>query len=129
MNKINMQNQPEFGKQLLSIIQRIEKLNEDAEQVAADIKAVYDEAKSAGFDVKCVKKMVAAWALVVRMLFPKGRTAMSGVWTSPDCNRICSGNSMHVSRRRSLLSGRQPRESAAMSFLLISTYPISSSAE
>ena len=59
MNKINMQNQPEFGKQLLSIIQRIEKLNEDAEQVAADIKAVYDEAKSVGFDVKYVKKMVA----------------------------------------------------------------------
>ena len=59
MNKINIQNQPEFGKQLLSIIQRIEKLNEDAEQVAADIKAVYDEAKSVGFDVKYVKKMVA----------------------------------------------------------------------
>ncbi len=59
MNKINMQNQPEFGKQLLSIIERIEKLNEDAEQVAADIKTVYDEAKSAGFDVKYVKKMVA----------------------------------------------------------------------
>ena len=59
MNKINIQNQPEFGKQLLSIIERIEKLNEDAEQVAADIKAVYDEAKSAGFDVKYVKKMVA----------------------------------------------------------------------
>lgn len=59
MTKINRQNQPEFGKQLLAIIQRIEKLNEDAEQVAADIKAVYDEAKSAGFDVKYVKKMVA----------------------------------------------------------------------
>ena len=59
MNKINIQNQPEFGKQLLAIIERIERLNEDAEQVAADIKAVYDEAKSAGFDVKYVKKMVA----------------------------------------------------------------------
>ena len=43
----------------MAIIQRIEKLNEDAEQVAADIKTVYDEAKSAGFDVKYVKKMVA----------------------------------------------------------------------
>lgn len=59
MNKINMQNQPEFGKQLLSIIERIERLNEDAEQIAADTKTVYDEAKSAGFDVKYVKKMVA----------------------------------------------------------------------
>ena len=41
------------------VLSSIEKLNEDAEQVAADIKAVYDEAKSAGFDVKYVKKMVA----------------------------------------------------------------------
>ena len=54
-----MKNQPEFGKQLIAIIERIEKLNEDAEQVAADIKSVYDEAKSAGYDTKYVKKMVA----------------------------------------------------------------------
>lgn len=54
-----MQNQPEFGKQLIAIIERIERLNEDAEQVAADIKSVYDEAKSAGYDTKYVKKMVA----------------------------------------------------------------------
>lgn len=54
-----MKNQPEFGKQLIAIIERIEKLNEDAEQVAADIKSVYDEAKAAGYDTKYVKKMVA----------------------------------------------------------------------
>ena len=54
-----MKNQPEFGKQLIAIIERIERLNEDAEQVAADIKSVYDEAKSAGYDTKYVKKMVA----------------------------------------------------------------------
>lgn len=54
-----MKNQPEFGKQLIAIIERIERLNEDAEQVAADIKTVYDEAKSLGYDTKYVKKMVA----------------------------------------------------------------------
>lgn len=59
MTKINMQNQPEFGKQLVVIIERIEKLNEEAEQIAADIKTVYDEAKSLGYDVKMVRKMVA----------------------------------------------------------------------
>lgn len=59
MTKINMQNQPEFGKQLVVIIERIEKLNEDAEQIAADIKTVYDEAKSLGYDAKMVRKMVA----------------------------------------------------------------------
>ena len=42
--------------QLLSFIQRAEKLNEDAAQVAADLKQVFDEAKSAGYDVKTLKK-------------------------------------------------------------------------
>ena len=44
--------------QLLSIIQRVEKLNEDAAQVAADIKEVMSEAKSAGYDPKFIKKMI-----------------------------------------------------------------------
>lgn len=44
--------------QLLSIIQRIEKLNEDAAQIAADIKEVMSEAKSAGYDPKFIKKMI-----------------------------------------------------------------------
>ena len=44
--------------QLLSILQRVEKLNEDAAQVAADIKEVMSEAKSAGYDPKFIKKMI-----------------------------------------------------------------------
>ena len=44
--------------QLLSIIQRVEKLNEDAAQVAADIKEIMSEAKSAGYDPKFIKKMI-----------------------------------------------------------------------
>lgn len=44
--------------QLLSFIQRAEKLNEDAAQVAADLKEVFDEAKSAGYDPKYIKKMI-----------------------------------------------------------------------
>lgn len=46
------------NEQLLSIIQRVEKLNEDAAQVAADLKEVMSEAKSAGYDPKYIKKMV-----------------------------------------------------------------------
>lgn len=46
------------GSQLLSIVERIERLNEDAAAVASDIKEVYAEAKSAGFDPKYIKKMV-----------------------------------------------------------------------
>lgn len=44
---------------LLSIVQRIEKLNEDAEAIASDIKEVYKEATNQGFDVKYIKKCIA----------------------------------------------------------------------
>lgn len=46
------------SKHLISIIERIEKLLEDAEAVAADIKEVYSEAKSSGFDPKYIKEMI-----------------------------------------------------------------------
>lgn len=44
--------------QLLSIVQRVEKLNEDQAAIAADLKEVLAEAKSAGYDPKYIKKMV-----------------------------------------------------------------------
>lgn len=46
------------GQQLLAFVSRIEKLNEDAEAIAADLKEVYNEAKSAGFDKKYVREIV-----------------------------------------------------------------------
>ena len=47
------------AEQLLSIIQRIERLMEEADVIAADIKEIYSEAKSAGFDPKYIKKIIA----------------------------------------------------------------------
>ena len=44
--------------QLLSFVQRVEKLNEDQAVIAADLKEVMSEAKSAGYDPKYIKKMV-----------------------------------------------------------------------
>lgn len=44
--------------QLLSFIQRIEKLNEETQVLKADIKEVYSEAKSAGFDPKYIRQMI-----------------------------------------------------------------------
>ena len=44
--------------QLTSIIERIEKLNEDSAAIAADIKEVYNEAKSAGYDPKYIRQMI-----------------------------------------------------------------------
>ena len=46
------------NQQLLSIIERIEKLNEDTAAIAADIKEIYSEAKSAGFDQKKISQMI-----------------------------------------------------------------------
>ena len=44
---------------LLSIVQRIEKLNEDSAQISADIKEIYKEALAQGFDTKAIKKCIA----------------------------------------------------------------------
>ena len=44
---------------LLSIVERIERLENDAKQIAEDIKEVYSEAKSAGYDPKYSKKIIA----------------------------------------------------------------------
>lgn len=46
------------NKQLISIIERVEKLNEDAAAIAADVKEILTEAKSAGYDPKYIKNMI-----------------------------------------------------------------------
>lgn len=45
--------------QLLAIIERIERLEEEKKEVAEQIKEVYAEAKGNGFDVKTLRKVVA----------------------------------------------------------------------
>ncbi len=52
-------NTPTAPDQLRSIIERIERLEEDKSEVAADIKEVYAEAKGNGFDTKVLRKLVA----------------------------------------------------------------------
>jgi uncharacterized protein (UPF0335 family) len=44
--------------QLKSVIERIERLEEDKAAIAADLKEVYLEAKGNGFDVKILRKVV-----------------------------------------------------------------------
>ncbi len=46
------------GKRLQMIIDRIERLEEEKKATTEDIKEVYAEAKSAGFDVKTIRKIV-----------------------------------------------------------------------
>lgn len=44
--------------QLRSLIERIERLEEEKKAIAGDIKEVYAEAKGHGFDVKILRKVV-----------------------------------------------------------------------
>ncbi len=46
------------GERLRSIIERIERLEEERKALASDIKDIYSEAKSAGFDVKVVRQII-----------------------------------------------------------------------
>lgn len=45
--------------QLKSIIERVERLEEDKAAIGSDIKDVYAEAKGNGFDVKALRRIVA----------------------------------------------------------------------
>ncbi len=44
---------------LRSFVERIERLNEEKKSLAADIKDIFDEAKSAGFDAKALRGLIA----------------------------------------------------------------------
>lgn len=44
---------------LRSIVERIERLDEERRGIAADIKDVYAEAKSGGYDVKVLRRLIA----------------------------------------------------------------------
>ena len=43
---------------LRSIIERIERLEEERKALGSDIKDIYSEAKSAGFDVKIIRQLI-----------------------------------------------------------------------
>jgi uncharacterized protein (UPF0335 family) len=43
---------------LRSLIERIERLEEERKALASDIKDIYAEAKSAGFDVKVIRQLI-----------------------------------------------------------------------
>lgn len=44
---------------LRSIIERVERLEEERKALAGDIKDIFTEAKSAGFDVKVIRKIIS----------------------------------------------------------------------
>jgi uncharacterized protein (UPF0335 family) len=48
------------SERLMSFIKRIERLEEEKQVFVEDIKDVYSEAKSTGFDVKILRKIISA---------------------------------------------------------------------
>ena len=46
------------GKQLKAFIERIERLEEEKAVLSEDIKEVFGEAKSVGFDIKIIRKLI-----------------------------------------------------------------------
>jgi len=51
------------GKQLLSIVERVEKLLEEKADIASDIKEIFVESSGEGFDNKTVKKIIKLRAM------------------------------------------------------------------
>ena len=49
---------PVQGDQLKSIVQRIERLEEEKKTISDDIKEVYSEAKGVGFDTKIMRQLI-----------------------------------------------------------------------
>lgn len=47
------------ASKLLSYVERVEHLNEEVKALQTDIKEVYEEAKSNGYDVKALKAIIA----------------------------------------------------------------------
>jgi uncharacterized protein (UPF0335 family) len=46
------------GARLLTIIERVERLEDEKKALGEDIKEIYGEAKATGFDVKTIRKIV-----------------------------------------------------------------------
>jgi uncharacterized protein (UPF0335 family) len=50
---------PQTAQQLKSVVERIERLEEEKKALGDDIKEVYAEAKGNGFDIKIIRKVVS----------------------------------------------------------------------
>lgn len=49
----------ETGKRLASIVERIERLEEEKKGLTADVREIYAEAKGVGFDPKILRKVIS----------------------------------------------------------------------
>lgn len=59
MNDSAQNMNPQTAQQLKSIVERIERLEEEKKTISDDIKEVYGEAKANGYDVKVLRKVIS----------------------------------------------------------------------
>lgn len=59
MSEIGHNSEGSVDGQLKSYVERIERLAEEKQNISDDIKEVFGEAKSNGFDVKVLRKLIA----------------------------------------------------------------------
>jgi uncharacterized protein (UPF0335 family) len=59
MTDADSDNRSNSNGMLKSLVERVERLEEEKKAIAADIKEVYAEAKANGFDVKILRKVIA----------------------------------------------------------------------
>jgi uncharacterized protein (UPF0335 family) len=85
------------NSRLPGLVSRIERLEEERAGLAADIKDVYTEAKSAGYDTKILRKLIAERKLEddeareARCLMDLYRRELSGFETTPLGGVMASG--------------------------------------
>lgn len=53
-----MENKEVDKSQILSFVERIERLEEEKKEISADIRGVFSEAKGQGFDVKVLRQVI-----------------------------------------------------------------------
>lgn len=58
-NPRNVAGSNSVNERLRSIVERIERLNEERKNLSSDIKDIYMEAKSAGFDGKALRRLIS----------------------------------------------------------------------
>ncbi|MBF0179103.1 MAG: DUF2312 domain-containing protein [Magnetococcales bacterium] len=51
------------GEDLRRVVERIERLEEEKQGIAADVRAIYAEAKAGGFDPKIIRKVIRLRAM------------------------------------------------------------------
>ena len=60
MTKVGSNSGSVSGDELKSIVERIERLEEEKQGISDDIKDVYTEAKGRGYDAKVLRRVIAA---------------------------------------------------------------------